>query len=390
MLFNVNQTFPKVIIRSGFTLLCTMIEIGRETCMSENVGMTAEERNMVIRDRENLVHYLGSEVVPRLECLVQKDYHYWGRSRPNIFTEKCRTEDWEVKKWKSWLGYSQDVVTLRAGFRTARMFVVFDTILARHTSGILPSLSDGTFDFRSDAKANRRGALLRHFGEAVMNGHLRQRLPSILLLLDECLEERRREIIQTSFNADKALLKWQRSVMQAILHFLDPLAPLMSSSMPAGKELRRLFRRCAIWTVEGFWTIQKRCSVNSNREDGTSDLDMLSTEGDIRQELESGACGTPPSLDVVESLIQIYHCRHHSASIFTKATRVFPASFRPGDFGWTVAKKSILFLDALANVSSGRDEKAVQAQMLQEPGIHVLSPILGISMQERRKGHAPD
>lgn len=337
-----------------FTL--QMIEIGRETCMSENVGMTAEERNMVIRDRESLVHYLGSEVVPRLECLVQKDYHLWGRSRPNIFTEKCRTEglgsekvevlarcyalqiqsntvSWSAIESKATEPYSFSQYWKYANLRyrnfslyllahtlenapdvlknemnlpsILRMWLLsvldfgrhecswyLTTILARHTSGILPSLSDGTFDFRSDAKGTRRGALLRHFGEAVMTGHLRHRLPGILLLLDECLEERRREIIQTSFNADKALLKWQRSVMQAILHFLDPLAPLMSSSMPAGKELRRLFRRCAIWTVEGFWTTQKRCSGNASREDGTSDFDMLSTEGDIRQELESGACGT--------------------------------------------------------------------------------------------------
>lgn len=338
-----------------------MIEIGRETCTNENVGMTAEERNMVITDRKNLVQYLGSEVVPRLECLVQKDYNLWGRSRLNVFTEKCRTEglgsekvevlarcyalqiqsntvSWSAIESKATEPYSFSQYWKYANLRyrnfslyllahtlenapdvlksemnlpsILRMWLLsvldfgrhecswyLTTILSRHTSGIIPPLHDGTFDFRSDAKGTKRGALLRYFGEAVMKGQLRHRLPGILLLLDECLEERRREIIQTSFNADKALLKWQRSVMQAILHFLDPLTPLMSSSMPAGKELRKLFRRCAIWTIEGFWNIQKRCSMNASRlsspcDGGASDLDMLSTEGDIRQELESGACGT--------------------------------------------------------------------------------------------------
>eukprot|EP00889_Picochlorum_renovo_P007434 jgi/Picre1/34464/NNA_001932.t1 len=86
-----------------------------------------------------------------------------------------------------------------------------------------------------------------------------------------------------------------------------------------------------------------------------------------------GALGRPPSLDVVESLHSNISLSDIIPRAFSQKQQEFSlTSFRPGDFGWTLAKKSIMFLDALANVSSGRDEKAVQAQMLQEPGIHVL------------------
>lgn len=168
------------------------------------------------------------------------------------------------------------------------------SIIAKHTSNILTNVEAGMLDFRTDPTGRNAQSILRQFGENVMKGQMKSCIAGIVLLLDECLQERQREIIQTSFNANKALLKWQRSTARALLGFLEPLAPVMCSTSLAGKELRKVLRRCAIWTVETFWIVKQRSKGDiknrSNEIDGEIDVELLSDEGDIRQELELSIC----------------------------------------------------------------------------------------------------
>ncbi len=175
------------------------------------------------------------------------------------------------------------------------------SIIANHARDILGNMSQESLDFRADSTGKKSQDMLRQFAQNIMNhGQFKTMIAGVVLLLDECLQERQREIIQTSFNANKSLLKWQRLTARALLGFLEPLAPIMCSQHIAGKELRKLLRRCVIWTIESFWMIKQQ-SVGDAKNDmnqigGEMDVEMLSNEGDIRQELDLSVCGELSSL----------------------------------------------------------------------------------------------
>ena len=184
------------------------------------------------------------------------------------------------------------------------------SIIGKHTRGILGTLDKDIHDFRTDLTGSKSQSLLKQFAQNVINSQLKSSIAGIVLLLDECLQERQREIIQTSFNSNKALLKWQRSTARSLLGLLEPLAPIMCSATLAGKELRKLLRRCAIWTVESFWMIKQQSNGDIKGDlsqiEGEVDVEVLSNEGDIRQELEHSVCG---DLSPLMSLVDVLRVR---------------------------------------------------------------------------------
>lgn len=187
------------------------------------------------------------------------------------------------------------------------------SIIAENTKGILTNIDRDSLDFRTDATGKKSKDILRQFAENLMKGQLKSNIAGIVLLLDECLQERQREIIQTSFNVNKSLLKWQRYTARSLLGLLEPLATIMCSATLAGKELRKLLRRCAIWTVESFWMIKQQSSgenINDMNQVGVEiDVEMLSNQGDIRQELDESVCG---DLSLLASLIDLLRLRSSS------------------------------------------------------------------------------
>jgi hypothetical protein len=353
-----------------------VLETAFNSFEEESIGITVEERNRILSIRSHLLDCVESQVIPRLEQLVQKDYNLWGRvqSTPLIpyNSIKSRIEGIGSEKVevlgrcyalllkggkKSWIAieskatqpysFSQYWKYANLRYRNFSLYLLAHTlenaphvtsnpanlpsilrmwllsvldfgrhesswyltsILACQTQGVLPKALNESLDFRKDKDGEKRYRLLKSFGEYVMAGPLKNMIGSILLLVDECLQERQREIVQTLFDGDDALLKWQRPVIQALIGLLESLAVPLCSPLNVGKDLRKLLRRCAVWMLESMWFIKNRSTdANKNNRDFSEPLDafekeQLITEADIRQELEASACG---ALRQIMSLIDL-------------------------------------------------------------------------------------
>ena len=357
-------------------ILLQVLEIAFNSFEEESIGITVEERNNILSIRSHLLGCVGTQIIPRLEQLVQRDYSLWGKvqSTPSIPSNaiKSRIEGIGSEKVevlgrcyalllkggkKSWTAieskatepysFSQYWKYANLRYRNFSLYLLAHTlenaphvtsnaanlpsilrmwllsvldfgrhesawyltcILAHQTQGLLPKVLNESLDFRKDKDGQKRYKILKSFGEDIMAGPLKNMIGSVLLLVDECLQERQREIVQTLFDADDALLKWQRPVVQALIGLLESLAVPLCSPLNVGKELRKLLRRCAIWMVESMWLVKNRSTHAKKNNKAFSEppdafeKDQLITEADIRQELEASTCG---ALRQIMSLVDL-------------------------------------------------------------------------------------
>ncbi len=162
------------------------------------------------------------------------------------------------------------------------------TIISKHTS-FLPS----PVDFRGDKSGRKAATMLASFAQSISGNQALVR--GVVLTLDDCLQERQREIVQTAFNADRAVLKWHRATSRALLAFLAEL----QGDLRRERELLKLLRRCVIWTIQDLSMLKAAADVEHGSDGGLDSLCGLrlgylgaeatrgSIEGDLRQVLES-------------------------------------------------------------------------------------------------------
>ncbi len=355
-------SFPAPAVRQGFTFICTIIDIAFKSFDDEGMGMTAEERNALGRDREKLLDLIESAVIPDLEALVQLDYNLWGSAstrrnansninigKQGIGSEKVEVlarcyalrlrsgrATWAAVEAKAAEPYSfshywkyanlryrhfslyllahaleRAPLVLQSQCRGAatsphvatilRMWLLsvldfgrhecawyLTTILANHTR-FLPS----PVDFRGDKSGRKAATMLAGFARSISADQALVR--GVVLTVDECLQERHREIVQTAFNADRAVLKWHRATSRALLAFLGEL----QGNLRREKELLKLLRRCVIWAIQDLSMLKAAADKEDGVDGGLDSLCGLrlggpgpaaahdGVEGDLRQVLES-------------------------------------------------------------------------------------------------------
>ncbi len=161
-------------------------------------------------------------------------------------------------------------------------------IISKHTS-FLPS----PVDFRGDKSGRKAATMLAGFGRSIAGNQ--DLVRGIVLNLDNCLQERQREIVQTAFNAERAVLKWHRATSQMLLAFIGEL----QGNLRRESELLKILRRCVIWSIHDLSMLKAAADIEYGLDGGLDSLcgprlggpgqetTRISMEGDLRQVLES-------------------------------------------------------------------------------------------------------
>ena len=386
-LLDPHGAFPAPVVRRGFTLICTIIDLAFKTFDDESMSMTAEERNVLLRDRNQLLDFIESDVIPDLEVLVHQDYNMWGSpgtrkisnvsmltstsSKQGIGSEKVEVlarcyalqvragrATWTVIESKATEPYSflqywryanlryrhfslyllahalerapvvlWPVPATVAGATVAvapsgvagpidssgsaspylptilRMWLLSVLDFGRHecswylttTISKLTGFVPDAVDFRRDTSGRKAATMLTSFARRIAGNQTL--IHGIVASIDDCLQERQREIVQTAFNADRAVLKWHRATSRALLAFLGEL----QHDMRRERELLKLLRRCVIWSIQDLQTLKGAMESDNGTEGGLDGLGLGvgasnspaittalgSVEADLRQALDT-------------------------------------------------------------------------------------------------------
>ena len=381
-LLDPNGSFPAAVVRLGFTLICTIIDLAFKTFEDESMSMTAEERNVLLRDRNQLLDFIEADVIPDLEVLVHRDYNMWGSpstrnasrnsalagldtmnafnpsainpinaingcgSKHGIGSEKVEVlarcyalrlrsgrASWASVEAKATEPYSfsqfwkyanlryrhfslyllahalerapvvlqpTPAATLPGGVggvggavpavvpvprpvgpapphlaTILRMWLLSVLDFGRHecswylttTISKLSSLLPSPVDFRGDKSGKKAAAMLADFGRRIAGNQALIR--GMVVSLDDCLQERQREIVQTAFNGDRAVVKWHRATSRVLLAFLGEL----QRDMRRERELMKLLRRCVIWSIQDLHTV--KVAIEGGDAGGAGGMDGL-------------------------------------------------------------------------------------------------------------------